>query len=967
MVLFNGQKLACAACIKGHRSSACNHTARPLFTIRSKGRPVSQCDHCRERRKTQHVHVKCECGDAGNNNANSSNLGVLGEEGDVSGDGVSLIVARKGARKVKTLEPATAAYPNGIQDILDGAQALTNLGGAVSVSTNTDSTQKKDASSPSCQCGKGGKCKCLTPRYTPKKNQDGPSSKKPPPISLTIPSSTNAGGYYDSSSGLSPGGHSPQITVTPVGMDAYNQHPHQHHALDGHHIGGSQNDHHSKHAGHYTPYSPSHHGHHRSHHHGSPGSGSPSPSPNSPSALSMLASPVSAGPHSGSASALLAPPDMYALQTSLLNISSATSMGIEINRPRSASALSAYTGTGPATPVESYFSNGMDQSSSWMMAPSSSNEGVGGGYGANSAGSASPLNPRDMMLLNLYSPGSQDASNGQLQPQRQTPGPASPYQSDIHLSSSPYNTNDNSNQSMFDNQLAGMTAQGAAVVPDFGGSATSDDGHGGDCEDEGDADDQVIRRASRDLLSPPHHGYGHRRRGSHSSIASSSNGGCGVEIRLMSASPVPPTLPAIQTSPSHRSPGSMMVQGMQLMGLNGSGGGCGAQGQPGCHCWSATGSPLEEAARCRKENCPCCQHLPSSSPSANRSSNDHYPYGLSPQTVPPGMARSRSSSSASHNSGYSLGSASEASSTMAPASFSLERANSTGALRQGSHGGSGGQKYKPIRPKPSDSLPAVHVTADHRQQPHHGHAHRPNSLPTSTNASGVTTPSVMLPSKPNNDNSDGPFSSPTRASFNSEGNVSPCHQSSDGGFGLQSPVEVMDVYDQLNLSEGNYNSNGASSMGDMFSTSYPDTSPINNGNFSIPDFSSSPFTAFAQGASPQAQSSSSHSRTQSHSSILSSPSSVSSVSTSFFPSRHQDTFQSSSTPVFSQGHGRSRSFADTTTSSLLLEEPRPIAYSNGHGRSTSASFLHPRDATALSPIELIVTPASPFFLPSSSS
>ena len=50
-------------CIKGHRSSACKHTDRPLFEIQKKGRPVTQCSHCRELRKTKQVHVKCNCGD----------------------------------------------------------------------------------------------------------------------------------------------------------------------------------------------------------------------------------------------------------------------------------------------------------------------------------------------------------------------------------------------------------------------------------------------------------------------------------------------------------------------------------------------------------------------------------------------------------------------------------------------------------------------------------------------------------------------------------------------------------------------------------------------------------------------------------------------------------------------------------------------------------------------------------------
>ncbi|KZT39511.1 hypothetical protein SISSUDRAFT_984745, partial [Sistotremastrum suecicum HHB10207 ss-3] len=48
-------------CIKGHRSSSCYHTDRPLFEIKKKGRPITQCEHCRELRKTKQLHIKCHC------------------------------------------------------------------------------------------------------------------------------------------------------------------------------------------------------------------------------------------------------------------------------------------------------------------------------------------------------------------------------------------------------------------------------------------------------------------------------------------------------------------------------------------------------------------------------------------------------------------------------------------------------------------------------------------------------------------------------------------------------------------------------------------------------------------------------------------------------------------------------------------------------------------------------------------
>ncbi|ORX58850.1 copper-fist-domain-containing protein, partial [Hesseltinella vesiculosa] len=60
-MLFKGVKYACGTCIKGHRSSNCSHVDRPLFEIRKKGRPISQCTVCRDLRKTKQVHAKCLC------------------------------------------------------------------------------------------------------------------------------------------------------------------------------------------------------------------------------------------------------------------------------------------------------------------------------------------------------------------------------------------------------------------------------------------------------------------------------------------------------------------------------------------------------------------------------------------------------------------------------------------------------------------------------------------------------------------------------------------------------------------------------------------------------------------------------------------------------------------------------------------------------------------------------------------
>ncbi|KAI0477184.1 hypothetical protein GGR56DRAFT_393366 [Xylariaceae sp. FL0804] len=62
-MLIDGEKYACDACVRGHRVSNCQHTDRKLQHINKKGRPVSQCDHCRSMRKARSSHVKCDCGE----------------------------------------------------------------------------------------------------------------------------------------------------------------------------------------------------------------------------------------------------------------------------------------------------------------------------------------------------------------------------------------------------------------------------------------------------------------------------------------------------------------------------------------------------------------------------------------------------------------------------------------------------------------------------------------------------------------------------------------------------------------------------------------------------------------------------------------------------------------------------------------------------------------------------------------
>ncbi|KAG9247191.1 hypothetical protein BJ878DRAFT_415389 [Calycina marina] len=62
-MLIKGEKYACEACVRGHRVSNCQHSDRQLQHINKKGRPVSQCSHCRTLRKSRSAHVRCECGE----------------------------------------------------------------------------------------------------------------------------------------------------------------------------------------------------------------------------------------------------------------------------------------------------------------------------------------------------------------------------------------------------------------------------------------------------------------------------------------------------------------------------------------------------------------------------------------------------------------------------------------------------------------------------------------------------------------------------------------------------------------------------------------------------------------------------------------------------------------------------------------------------------------------------------------
>ncbi|KAF9454936.1 hypothetical protein P691DRAFT_4125 [Macrolepiota fuliginosa MF-IS2] len=108
MVYVNSKKFACESCIKGHRSSSCHHTDRPLFEIKKKGRPVSQCEKCRELRQSKKVHSKCTC----NPRTDPASRGQ---------------VLASTTSKSRRFIPIVPALPNGLRDVLAASQVRTSL------------------------------------------------------------------------------------------------------------------------------------------------------------------------------------------------------------------------------------------------------------------------------------------------------------------------------------------------------------------------------------------------------------------------------------------------------------------------------------------------------------------------------------------------------------------------------------------------------------------------------------------------------------------------------------------------------------------------------------------------------------------------------------------------------------------------------------------------------------------------
>ncbi|GBE78653.1 hypothetical protein SCP_0115420 [Sparassis crispa] len=150
MVFVNNQKYACESCIKGHRSSSCNHTDRPLFEIKKKGRPVSQCEKCRELRKTKRAHNKCACDSA-----------------SCSASGSSTADANPAAQQaplkpIGRFRPIAPALPNGLKDMYTGLDEVSFKSSAKQAAINFIMYQPKSSSHGNtfdCHCD-GDDCRC---------------------------------------------------------------------------------------------------------------------------------------------------------------------------------------------------------------------------------------------------------------------------------------------------------------------------------------------------------------------------------------------------------------------------------------------------------------------------------------------------------------------------------------------------------------------------------------------------------------------------------------------------------------------------------------------------------------------------------------------------------------------------------------------------------------------------------------
>ncbi|WVR09480.1 hypothetical protein IAU60_006548 [Kwoniella sp. DSM 27419] len=173
MVLINDKKYACEKCIKGHRVTGCTHTDRALYEVKKKGRPTTQCQHCKEKRKVSgsSVHTKCACGDSkvfASASVDTQPAAVY-EAPAPSAQNVADTTSTDEAElefETRKGQPGSkATFPRGLKDVHElaaAAEALAGLGeddGVIKVAE-----RKVAALLNPCKCQTGGPCKCCHPR-----------------------------------------------------------------------------------------------------------------------------------------------------------------------------------------------------------------------------------------------------------------------------------------------------------------------------------------------------------------------------------------------------------------------------------------------------------------------------------------------------------------------------------------------------------------------------------------------------------------------------------------------------------------------------------------------------------------------------------------------------------------------------------------------------------------------------------
>ncbi|TFY54698.1 hypothetical protein EVJ58_g8706 [Rhodofomes roseus] len=195
MVFVGDKKYACETCVKGHRSSTCKHTDRPLYEVKKKGRPVTQCEHCRELRKIKQVHVKYKSG-----------------------------------------------LPPGV------------MGASVALSDGSES-EHSNASPAPCRCNHSGPCDCATPRVPRNKAKvkarprNGSAEKAPPLQNIGEPPVAGPAGLVASAHAV---GHRPVLPRPPPPEHQSSfRPPHDPSAPSPSHVPGSRRHSHSQL---YSPY-----------------------------------------------------------------------------------------------------------------------------------------------------------------------------------------------------------------------------------------------------------------------------------------------------------------------------------------------------------------------------------------------------------------------------------------------------------------------------------------------------------------------------------------------------------------------------------------------------------------------------------------------------------------------------------------------------------------------------------------